>query len=72
LEDAFREALGALPPRKREVFTLARFQGLSYAEIAGVLGTSPQTVANQMSAALQQLRVALRSFRGADHGRGRA
>lgn len=62
LESAFRKAFEALSPRKREVFELARFQGLAYAEIAEVLGTSPQTVANQMSAALQQLRQELRSF----------
>jgi len=62
LERAFREALDSLSPRRREVFELARFQGLSYAEIADVLGTSAQTVANQMSAALQALREALNTF----------
>ena len=62
LESAFRQALDALSPRKREIFTLARFQGLSYAEIAEVLGISSQTVANQMSAVLQDLREALRLF----------
>jgi RNA polymerase sigma-70 factor, ECF subfamily len=62
LEGAFRQALDSLSPAKREVFILARFQGLSYAEIADVLGTSPQTVANQMSAALRALRDELRPF----------
>jgi RNA polymerase sigma-70 factor, ECF subfamily len=59
VETAFKDALDSLPPRRREVFTLSRFQGLSYAEIGEVLGTSPQTVANQMSAALKTLRRAL-------------
>jgi RNA polymerase sigma-70 factor (family 1) len=59
LEEAFRNAFRALSPRKREVFGLARFQALSYPEIAAILGTSPQTVANQMSAALGELRRAL-------------
>ncbi len=59
VEDRFRQALAALSPRKREVFTMSRFQGLSYAEIAQVLGTSSQTVANQMSAALRELRQAI-------------
>jgi RNA polymerase sigma-70 factor, ECF subfamily len=63
VERAFRQALDALSPRRREVFELARFQGLSYAEIAEVLGTSTQTVANQMSAALSELRSALQPFR---------
>lgn len=58
-ERRFRRALNALSSRRREVFTLARFQGLSYHEIAEVLGTSRQTVANQMSAALAELRGAL-------------
>ena len=38
---------------------LAREEGLTYAEIAGVMGVSPQTVANQMSLALADLRRAL-------------
>lgn len=62
LSDAVKEALAALPPRRREVFTLARFHGLSYAEIAEVLNVSPQTVANQMSAALSTLRDRLSPF----------
>lgn len=59
IEDAFRQALKDLSPRRREVFVLARFQHLTYSEISEVLGTSPQTVANQMSKALHQLRDAL-------------
>jgi RNA polymerase sigma-70 factor (ECF subfamily) len=51
-------AIEALPPRRREVFMLARFQNLSYKEIAEVMGISPQTVANQMTSALSDLRVA--------------
>ncbi len=62
LERAFREAMESMSPRRREVFEMARFQGLSYAEIADILGTSPQTVANQMSAALQILRETLKPF----------
>jgi RNA polymerase sigma-70 factor (family 1) len=52
-------AIGALSERRREVFILSRFHGLSYAEIAETLQTSPQTVANQMSSALAELRLAL-------------
>jgi RNA polymerase sigma-70 factor, ECF subfamily len=52
-------ALAALSERRREVFILARFHGLTHREISEVLGTSPQTVSNQMSAALSQLRCLL-------------
>jgi RNA polymerase sigma-70 factor (ECF subfamily) len=49
-------AVAALSPRRQEVFTLVRMHGLSYEETAHVLGISAQTVANQMSSALAELR----------------
>jgi RNA polymerase sigma-70 factor, ECF subfamily len=55
-----QRAIRELPERRREVFTLTYLQGLSYAEAAEVLGISPKTVQNQMSAALAQLRITLR------------
>jgi len=54
------QAIDALPPKRREVFILARYHGHSYREIAEIMGISPQTVANQMSAALNDLREILR------------
>lgn len=62
LESAYRAALRALPERRREVFILSRQHGLSYREIAESLSISPQTVANQLSAALATLRDALEPF----------
>lgn len=62
LRGAVEHALHALPPRRREAFVLARFHGLSYRQIAKVMGTSPQTTANQISAALVDLRRALEPF----------
>lgn len=59
LETAATAAVAALPPRRQEVFRLAREAGLSYSEIAEVMDVSPQTVANQMSLALADLRQAL-------------
>lgn len=53
-------AIDDLPPRRREIFMLARFHGRSYREIAEILDISPQTVANQLSSARAQLRVSLR------------
>lgn len=49
-----------LPPKRREVFILARYHGHTYQEISDVMDISPQTVANQMSAALDDLRTRLR------------
>lgn len=55
-------AIGALPARRQEIVVLARFHGLSYRQISEVMEISPQTVANQMSAALRELRVALAMY----------
>jgi RNA polymerase sigma-70 factor (ECF subfamily) len=49
-------AVAALSPRRQEIFTLVRVHGFSYEESAHVLGISVQTVANQMSSALAELR----------------
>lgn len=69
--DRFWLALEALPPRRREVFELVRFSGLSYAETAHVMDLSEQTVANQMSRALKDLRHLLSGFLSdADAGGG--
>jgi RNA polymerase sigma-70 factor, ECF subfamily len=56
---AVEQAISDLPRRRREIFILARYHNLSYAEIAEALGISPQTVANQMSSALRTLRKSL-------------
>lgn len=56
LRDRFAEALESLPERRREVFELVRRQGLSYREVSSVMGVSIQTVANQMSLAMRDLR----------------
>jgi len=53
-------AIASLPERRREIFVLSRFHGLSHRDIADVLELSTQTVANQMSAALGELRDVLR------------
>jgi RNA polymerase sigma-70 factor, ECF subfamily len=59
LSSRLDSVLSSMPARRREVFVLVRGQGLSYDEVARVMQTSPQTVANQMSAALRDLRRAL-------------
>lgn len=49
-------AIAKLPERCRLVYTLHREQGLSYAEVAEVMGISPKTVDVQMGRALKALR----------------
>lgn len=58
---SLRQAIDNLPDRRREVFTLACLHGLTYREIAHALRIAVPTVANQMSAALAELREALRA-----------
>jgi len=60
LAEVVEGAIAALPERRREAFLLTRFHGLTYREVGEVMGISPQTVANQISAALTELREYLR------------
>lgn len=57
-------AVAGLPKKRQEVFRMIREDGLSYKEVAQVLELSEQTVANHMSLALADLRVAIRPFLG--------
>ena len=59
-----RDAIDALPNRPREVFVLKRDAGLSYREIADLLGISPKTVELHMGKALRLLRETLVDLRG--------
>lgn len=52
LQNVLRE----LPPKRREVFQLAKLEGLSYEGIADRLNISPNTVNNHMKKALQFVR----------------
>lgn len=54
-----RKALSVLPERCRRIFELAKFEGLSYEEIANYLEVSSKTVENQMGIAMKKLRDAL-------------
>jgi RNA polymerase sigma-70 factor, ECF subfamily len=56
LRDEVEAAISRLSKRRREVFILSRFHGLSHREIAESLGTTPQTVSNQITSALDELR----------------
>ncbi|MDX1638721.1 MAG: RNA polymerase sigma-70 factor [Balneolaceae bacterium] len=51
-----REAIERLPNRCREIFKLSRDSGLTYKEIASVLGVSVKTVETQMGRAFKKIR----------------
>ena len=57
--DRLGRALLALPPEQREVVALKIDGGLTFAEVAAVLGVSPNTAASRYRYALERLRAAL-------------
>ena len=59
ITQAFNEAVAALPERRREAFSLVFMRALSHEEAAYVMGTSKQTVSNQVAAALKEVRAAV-------------
>lgn len=62
LQASYRRALERLPDKMRAVFIDSREFGLSIDEIAQKRDISPQTVKNQLSAALKKLREGLGNF----------
>jgi len=68
-----RRALGKLPESQRAVVVLVRFEGLSYDEVAEVLGTTTSAVASRLFRAMRQLEKAVEAEGGgAAAGRGRS
>jgi RNA polymerase sigma-70 factor (ECF subfamily) len=59
LRDALNQAIDRLPIQFREVVILRDVQGLSYAEIAQVVGIPVGTVMSRLSRARQRLQRAL-------------
>jgi RNA polymerase sigma-70 factor (ECF subfamily) len=49
-----------MPPQRRKIFELSRFEGLKYKEIATHLNISVKTVENHMGSAMKQLREELK------------
>lgn len=62
LEDHVKAAITELPTQCRAIFLLSRYEELKYAEIAGQLGISVNTVENQISKALKILRIKLKDI----------
>ena len=60
LRSSLSRAIDALPPQRREVFTLSYLNQLTNREIGERLGISLSTVENHMYLALKQLRTVLK------------
>jgi RNA polymerase sigma-70 factor (ECF subfamily) len=56
------EAMGALSPQQRMVFTLKHYEGYKLREISGMLGCSEGTVKKHLFTALQRLRNQLKDL----------
>lgn len=68
IDDAVAGALAILPERRKVAMTLSWKHGLTAAEIAEVLGTSPGSVRVLLTRARQELVVLLGRLRGAERG----
>lgn len=62
LSSALEAAVEALPPRRREIFRMSRFEQLSAKEIAERTGLSVRTVEKHLELALRDLRSGLDPF----------
>lgn len=63
-EQQLLQSIDRLPDKMKDVFYLHRVEDLSVAEIAHKLGTSPQTIRNQLSTAMQRLRSGWKTITG--------
>ena len=61
--ELLQKAIAHLPEQQQKVFTLARYEQLTYIEIGEHLGISPLTVKTHMSRALDSIKIFF-----ADHG----
>ena len=65
LNQAFRQALDALPPEQRDVFVLYEESGLSLEEIGRVTGVAMETAKSRLRYAVTKLRAALKQHQPA-------
>ncbi|MBK8056056.1 MAG: RNA polymerase sigma-70 factor [Saprospiraceae bacterium] len=60
--EKINEAIDALPDQCRKIFTLSRYEGMRYQEIADHMKLSIKTIENQMGKALKNLRIHLSDY----------
>lgn len=51
-----RMSVESMPPRRRQIFAMSRYEGMSHKEIADILGLSVRTVESHIFAALASLK----------------
>ena len=61
--NALRDALAALPEDQRDIIAMKYVAGMSYADIARVLGISPEAVSQKLWRVRQKLQSELLEFR---------
>lgn len=69
LFEQYERLLSELPPRCREVFSLVKEEGRTYAEVAEVMGITVKTVDAQLQKALAYLRTNLAKYLERDCGK---
>lgn len=62
LRAAVNTAVDSLPERRREVLILTRMHGLSRIEVAEIMDLAPQTVANHLRLAMNEVRAELAPY----------
>ena len=62
LAEALEKAVNALAPRCRQIFCMAKYDDLSYQEIAEILDVSMNTVKTQLKRALKSLSRSMQHF----------
>lgn len=62
LEEVINRTLSLLPERRRRIFTMHRFEGLKYKEIANRLSLSIKTIEAEMSKTYQSLREEIEKY----------
>jgi RNA polymerase sigma-70 factor (ECF subfamily) len=60
IRHAIKKGLNEMKPKRRLIFELSKFEGLTYAEIANHLGISERAVEDNMAKALNQLKELLK------------
>lgn len=55
--EELRHVIDTLPSKRRDIFIMSRFDGLSNDEIASILGVSKKTVENQISLATKKIKI---------------
>ena len=67
LSDVVREALGVLNEDQKMAILLNKFEEMSYAEIADVMGRSPAAIKSLLARARNQLREQLEPYLSTGH-----